>query len=106
MAQSCLTVTPWTVAHQAPLSLEFPRQEYWSGLPFPPSGDLPNPGSNPHLVCLLHWQVVLYHCAACEAQCLVQYSPVELSVMMEICICSLQYSSHQPHVVIEQLKYG
>ena len=40
------SVTPWTVAHQAPLSMEFPRQEYWSGLPFPPPGDLSNPGSN------------------------------------------------------------
>ena len=37
-------VTPWTVAHQAPLSMGFPRQEYWSGLPFPTLGDLPNPG--------------------------------------------------------------
>ena len=37
-------VTPWTVAHQAPLSMEFSRQEYWSGLPCPPSGDLPDPG--------------------------------------------------------------
>ena len=37
-------VTPWTVAHQAPLSMGFPRQEYWSGLPFPTPGDLPNPG--------------------------------------------------------------
>ena len=36
--------TPWTVAYQAPLSMEFPRQEYWSGLPFPPPGDLPNTG--------------------------------------------------------------
>ena len=44
VAQSCLTVTPWTVAHQAPLSMEFPRQAHWSGLPFPPPGDLPNPG--------------------------------------------------------------
>jgi len=35
---------PWAVAHQAPLSMEFSRQEYWSGLPFPPSGDLANPG--------------------------------------------------------------
>ena len=50
--------TPWTVAHQAPLSLGFSRQEYWSGLPFPPAGaDLPDPGSNPCLLCLLHWQV-------------------------------------------------
>jgi len=36
-------VTPWTVAHQAPLSMGFPRQEHWSGLPFPSSTDLPNP---------------------------------------------------------------
>ena len=36
--------TPWTVAHQAPLFMGFPRQEYWSGLPFPTLGDLPNPG--------------------------------------------------------------
>ena len=36
--------TSWTVAHQTPLSKEFPRQEYWSGLPFPSPGDLPNPG--------------------------------------------------------------
>ena len=37
--------TPWTVAHHTPLSMEFPRQEYWSGLPFPSSGDLPDPGT-------------------------------------------------------------
>ena len=41
-----LFVTPWTVARQAPLSLGFPRQEYWSGLPFPP-GDLPDSGIEP-----------------------------------------------------------
>ena len=35
---------PWTVAHQAPLSMGFPRQEYWSGLPFPSPGHLPDPG--------------------------------------------------------------
>ena len=39
--------TPWNVARQAPLSIEFPRQEYWSGLPFPTAGDLPNPGFKP-----------------------------------------------------------
>ena len=41
------SVTPWTVAHQAPLSMGFPRQEYWSGLSFPSQGDLPNPGIEP-----------------------------------------------------------
>ena len=39
-----LSVTPWTVADQTPLSMGFSRQEYWSGLPFPSSGDLPHPG--------------------------------------------------------------
>ena len=39
--------TLWTVALQAPLSMRFSRQEYWSGLPFPPPGDLPNPGIQP-----------------------------------------------------------
>ena len=38
---------PWTVAHQTPLSMEFSRQEYWSGLPCPPPGDLPNLGIKP-----------------------------------------------------------
>ena len=40
-------MTPWAVAHQAPLSMEFPKQEYWSVLPFPPPGDLPGPGMEP-----------------------------------------------------------
>ena len=39
--------TPWTVVHQASLSMGFPRQEYWSNLPFPSPGNLPNPGSEP-----------------------------------------------------------
>ena len=38
---------PWTVARQAPLSIGFPRQEYWNGLPFLTPGDLPNPGIHP-----------------------------------------------------------
>ena len=48
VAKSCPTlVISWTVACQAPLSMGFSRQEYWSGLPFPSPGDLPNPGSKP-----------------------------------------------------------
>ena len=42
-----LFVTSWTLAHQAPLSMEFSRQEYWSGLPFLSPGDLPSPGIEP-----------------------------------------------------------
>ena len=43
----CLCVTLWTVARHAPLSMGFPREEYWSGLPCPPPRDLPNPGIKP-----------------------------------------------------------
>ena len=42
-----LFATPWTVAYQAPQSMEFSRQYYWSGLPFPSPADLPNPGIKP-----------------------------------------------------------
>ena len=53
-AQSCLTlVTPWIAAHQAPLSMGFPRQEYWSGLLFPSPGDPSDPGIKPGLPALL-----------------------------------------------------
>ena len=48
-----LFVTPWTVAYQAPPSMEFSRQGYWSGLPFPSPGDLPNPGIEPQPPALL-----------------------------------------------------
>ena len=48
VAQSCPTLrVPWTVACQAPLSMEFSRQDYYSGLPFPTPGDLPDPGIEP-----------------------------------------------------------
>ena len=57
VAKSCLTLL-WPhglyAACQSPLSMEFPRQEYWSGLPFPSPGDLPDPGIKPSL---LHWHV-------------------------------------------------
>ena len=48
---SCLVISdsviPWTVAHQTPLSVEFCRQEYWNGFPFPSPGNLPNPRTEP-----------------------------------------------------------
>ena len=59
VAKSCPTLlTLWTVACQAPLSMGFSRQEYWSGLPFPFQGDLPNPGIEPYN--LLHCRQILY----------------------------------------------
>jgi len=51
-----LFATLWTVAHQAPLFMGFFRQEYWSGLPCPPPGDLPDPEIEPVFLCLLRWQ--------------------------------------------------
>ena len=54
-----LFATQWTVVRQAPLSMRFYRQEYWSGLPCPAPEDLPDSGTNLHLSCHLHWLAVL-----------------------------------------------
>ena len=47
LSRARLFATPWTAVHQVPLSIRFSRQRYWSGLPFPSPGDLPNPGIEP-----------------------------------------------------------
>ena len=49
-------MTLWSVACKAPLSMDFSKQGYWSGLPFPSLEDLSDPGVKPHLLRLLHWQ--------------------------------------------------
>ena len=54
------SATPGTAAHKS-LSMGLSRQEHWSGLPFPPPGGPPDPGSSLCLLSLLHWQTVLYH---------------------------------------------
>ena len=55
LLQLCPTpATPWIVVLQAPLSMGFSRQEYWSGLPYPPPGDLPDPGIECVSLTLLH----------------------------------------------------
>ena len=62
VTQSCrLFVTPWTVAHQALLSMEFSGQEYWNGLPFPSPGDLPNPGIQSEAPALAGDSLLLSH---------------------------------------------
>ena len=63
-----LFATPRTVAFQAPLSMEFFQQEYWSGLPFSPPGELPDPGIEPSLLHLLHCRQMLYCWATRWAQ--------------------------------------
>ena len=58
----CLTlVTPWIAACQAPLSMGFSMQEYWSGLPFPPPGDVANPGIEPETPALQADSLLLSH---------------------------------------------
>ena len=79
-----LLVTPWTVAHKPLLSMEFSRQEYWDGLPFPSLGDLSNPG-------LLHCRRILYHVSH-------QGSPVMLRDWQNQSVQTLHVSPH-PSVV-------
>jgi len=65
LSRVLLFATPWTVACQAPLSMEFSRQEYWSGLPFPSPGDLPD--LEIKLRFLLHCRQILYHLSHLES---------------------------------------
>ena len=64
-----LFATPWTVAHQAPLSMVFPGQGYWSGLPYPTPGALPHLGMEPKQVFGISSisRQILYHCVTWEA---------------------------------------
>ena len=57
LSHICLFVTPWTVAHQASLSMECLRQEFWRGLSFPTPEDLSDPEIKPESLASLHWQV-------------------------------------------------
>ena len=60
-----LFAMPWTVARQAPLSMGFSRQEYWSGLPFPSPGDLPDPGVEPISLASLHLSLAISSLFVC-----------------------------------------
>ena len=85
--KSCPTLfaTPWTVAHPAPLFMGFPRQEYWSGLPFPPPGTLPTQGSYP---CLLHWQadsLLLSHLGRLRP-----FQTYRITLLAQPSVCSIQ----------------
>ena len=74
-----LFATPWTIAHQAPLCLEFSRQGYWSGLPFPPPRDLPDPGIKPEspafpalvggFFTTQHWKALILYYSALSLLC-------------------------------------
>ena len=80
--------TQWTITCQAPLSMEFPRQECWSGLPFPSPGDLPNPGMEPtFLVAPVLVSGFLTTCATWEAPNFVKYIEVNLTYPSPLSIC-------------------
>ena len=85
-----LFATPWTVACQAPLSMGFSRQEYWSGLHFLLQGIFQTQGLNAHLLCLLNWQ----------ANCLLLS---HLGSHTQTCNISLYIS--QEFFIIKELKY-
>ena len=80
-----LFATPWTIACQAPLSVSFSRQEYWSGWPCPPPGGLPNPEIEP--LCILHWQAgyLFTITATWEDRC------VCVCVCIFVCVCMCIY---------------
>ena len=117
IAQQCPTLlqTLWTAACQAPLSMGFSRQKYWSGISFPSSGDLPNPGIKPK--CLLHCRQILYHWATWKSQnayeifisiylspclfpaCLSRLLILKISF---ICHCVIRELTNRKHLIIEQ----
>ena len=94
-------MTPWTVAHQAPLSMGFSRQEDWSGLPFPPPEDLPNPGIEPTFPTSPAWQVdsLLSHLGSHLAF----LGHLSLGSSQMILECQPLSSPAQPDIVILEL---
>ena len=74
--------------YQAPLSTGFSRQEYWGGLPFPPSRIFPTQRLNPHLLCLLHCRQILYHWAAGKAP------PLPVRFYISVFFCAPQSRSN------------
>ena len=83
--------TPWTVAQQAPLSMEFSRQEYWSGLLFPIPGVLLDPRIEPHLLHLLNGRQIPYGCATWETH---------ICTYVCVCACVCIYSYIYNYIII------
>ena len=87
--------TPWTIASQATLSMGFFRQEYWSGLPFPPPGDLPNPGIEPASPALQADSLPLSHCRSQYTHML--YFTVKMMPMMGVFLVVQGLRLHFPN---------
>ena len=96
-----LFVISGTIALQAPLSMGFSRQEYWSEVPCPPPGDLPNSGifptqgSNWHLLCLLHWQAEFFFTISATWE-----APVIFSKHLYFYFWSIQITSTWSHWLV------
>ena len=87
-----------TVTHQAPLSMGFSRQEYWSGLIFPTPGDLPNPGIEPMSLASSALAGGLFTTEPPEKPCLnLRYSSIQLGV---------QYKKHKKHKISHEINHG
>ena len=80
-------VTPWAVAYQAPLSVGFPRQEYWSGLPFPSPGVLPNLVIEPMSPRLAGG--FFTNCATFSVMCVANISLILLLVFLKTILCDI-----------------
>ena len=78
-----LFANSWIVAYQAPLSMEFSRQEYWSGLPFPSPGDLPNPGIKPRSPT---WQADALPSEPPGKPCVWVCSSVNKNIKLRVCV--------------------
>ena len=90
---------PWTAARQAPLSMGFSRQEYWSGLPFPSPGDLPNPGADPKSPALQASLPVSHLGGPGFRKCvLVTQAPLSMGFSRQGCWSGLPFSSSGDHL--------
>ena len=113
VAKSCPNfVTSWTVAHQVPLCIGFPRQEYWSGLPFPSPGDLPNPRDQtrapawPQILYLLSYEGIPCVCIRCfkpDCQC---GSSACIGCQKGLSVLGKQRGTHQKHSQAETTPEG
>ena len=90
--------TPWTVAYQAPMSVRFPKQEYWSGLPFSSLGDLPNPGIKPVSLALQVDSVLQSYQGSLQIYC-ANYKKYKIifkySLWTYLIIVSLRFQLHE-----------
>ena len=95
-----LFATPWTVSCQNPLSMEFSRQEYWSGLPFPSPGDLPKPGPEPGAPALQADSLLSEPPG--KPMCVYSCVYIHMCVHIYICVCVQIYIYNDVFIYVKQ----